>query len=52
MTELTHFDDKGRARMVDVSHKEVTSREAVVRGTVSMAPRTFEMIQTRAIAKG
>jgi len=52
MAELTHFDHKGRARMVDVSDKKVTSRQAVVRGRVSMAPRTFQMIQDRTIAKG
>lgn len=52
MAELTHFDHKGRARIVDVSEKKVTSRQAVVRGRVSMAPRTFQMIQDRTIAKG
>ncbi len=52
MAELTHFDREGRARMVDVSDKPVTSRQAVVRGKVSMSPRTFQMIQDRSIAKG
>ncbi len=52
MAELTHFDHRGRARMVDVSDKAVTSRQAVVRGRVSMAPETFQMIHDRSIAKG
>jgi cyclic pyranopterin phosphate synthase len=52
MTELTHFDDQGRARMVDVSYKEITAREAVARGRISMAPTTFQMIQDRSMAKG
>ncbi len=52
MAELTHFDHRGRARMVDVSDKAVTSRQAVVRGRVSMAPETFQMIHDQSIAKG
>jgi cyclic pyranopterin phosphate synthase len=52
MTELTHFDHEGRVKMVDVADKEVTSRQAVVRGRVSMGHRTFQMIQDRKIAKG
>jgi len=52
MAKLTHFDQEGRARMVDVSNKEVTSRQALVRGRVSMAPRTFQMIHDRTISKG
>lgn len=52
MARLSHFDHKGRARMVDVSHKEVTCREAIARGRVSMAPRTFQMIQDKTVAKG
>jgi cyclic pyranopterin phosphate synthase len=52
MPELTHIDHKGRAKMVDVSDKAITSREAVVRGRISMAPSTFEMIHDRTIAKG
>ena len=52
MAGLTHFDQKGRAKMVDVTQKEATSRQAVVRGKVSMAPSTFRMIQDKSIAKG
>ncbi len=52
MADLTHFDHAGRARMVDVSSKELTSRLAVARARISMAPRTFQMIQDKTIAKG
>ncbi len=52
MAEFTHLDHEGRPRMVDVSDKEVTSRQAVVRGRVSMAPHTFQMIVDKKIAKG
>jgi cyclic pyranopterin phosphate synthase len=52
MPKLTHFDKKGRARMVDVSKKKETLREAVVRGSVFMNPTTFESILSGKIAKG
>jgi len=38
--------------MVDVSNKEETLREAVAHGTISMQPRTFDLIQDRKISKG
>lgn len=52
MSDFTHFNEKGRARMVDVGGKEVTSREARARGTVLMAPQTLELIMSGGIAKG
>jgi cyclic pyranopterin phosphate synthase len=52
MPKLTHFDKKGRAKMVDVSKKGETLREAVVRGTISMNPKTFKKIMSGEIAKG
>jgi len=52
MPKLTHFDRKGQAKMVDVSKKTETLREAVVRGSVFMNPRTFKMIMSGDIAKG
>ena len=52
MPELTHFDSSGASRMVDVGAKEVTSRKAVARGLVTMAPETLRTIQDRKIAKG
>jgi len=52
MSRLTHFDKAGRSRMVDVSGKEVTLREAVASGVISMKPGTFRMIMDREITKG
>jgi cyclic pyranopterin phosphate synthase len=52
MPRLTHFDKKGRAKMVDVSKKAETVREAVVRGSIFMNPKTFKKIVSGAIAKG
>jgi cyclic pyranopterin phosphate synthase len=52
MARLTHFDKKGRARMVDVSKKAETLREAVVRGSVLMNPKTFKSIMSGKIEKG
>jgi cyclic pyranopterin phosphate synthase len=43
MTRLTHLDETGRARMVDVSDKAVTTREAVAEGRVRMAPATLAL---------
>ncbi len=50
--ELTHFDAQGRARMVDVTAKPVTSREAVARGEVRMKPETASLILQGGLAKG
>ena len=52
MPRLTHFDKKGRAKMVDVSNKSETLREAVVRGSIFMNPKTFKKIMSGEIAKG
>lgn len=49
---LTHFDDQGRAAMVDVSEKAQTSRTAVARGRVVMAPATLALIQAGQVGKG
>ena len=43
MSKLTHIDESGRARMVDVSDKAVTTREAVARGFVRMSPETLAL---------
>ncbi|MFZ5597595.1 MAG: cyclic pyranopterin monophosphate synthase MoaC [Bacillota bacterium] len=50
--ELTHFDHRGKARMVDISSKGVTLREAVARAEVVMAPETLKVIETGGAAKG
>jgi cyclic pyranopterin phosphate synthase len=52
MPRLTHFDKKGRARMVDVSEKAETLRESVVRGSVFMNPDSFKKIMSGKIEKG
>src|SRR5438067_8277297 len=52
MTGLTHLDDSGRARMVDVSEKDVTRREATARAVVSMQPETARLIASGGVAKG
>lgn len=49
---LTHLDEHGRARMVDVGHKDDTQREAVARGRISMKPETLALIQGGGISKG
>lgn len=49
---LTHFDDDGRARMVDVSAKDVTERRAVAIGAVRMAAATLEKALAGATKKG
>lgn len=50
--ELTHFNEEGRARMVDVTEKGVTIRMAVATGKVYMQPSTLEKIKGGAIEKG
>ncbi|MEC0369342.1 cyclic pyranopterin monophosphate synthase MoaC [Paenibacillus chibensis] len=50
--ELTHFNEQGRAKMVDVSDKEITSRTAVAQTMVKMAPETLNRIKEGKIGKG
>lgn len=52
MKELSHLDEKGRARMVDVTAKSPTLRRAVARGKVRMRPETAALIQEGGIPKG
>jgi len=52
MASLTHIDDQGAARMVDVSDKAVTAREAVAEGRVVMAPETLALILSGQAKKG
>jgi len=49
---LTHLDEQGRARMVDVGAKPVTSRECVARGAVQMAPETLAALVEGRTPKG
>ncbi|SEP15897.1 cyclic pyranopterin phosphate synthase [Paenibacillus sophorae] len=50
--EMTHFNGQGRARMVDVSDKEVTKRTATAQSMVRMAPETLSAIKAGSIGKG
>jgi cyclic pyranopterin phosphate synthase len=52
MAGLTHFDKKGRARMVDISNKKITTREAIASASVTMKPTTLKMIKEGRLAKG
>ncbi len=52
MNPLSHFDDTGASRMVDVGEKPPTHRVAVASGVVRMEPATLELILNRAISKG
>ena len=52
MSKLTHLDDQGRARMVDVSAKDVTQREATARGRITMMAETLAMISEGRAKKG
>ena len=52
MTKLSHLNDKGEARMVDVSDKAVTHRSARAEGFVAMAPETLALIETGSAKKG
>jgi len=52
MGDFTHLDGNGRVRMVDVTDKAVTVREARARGIIRMTPRIIAQIQSGANAKG
>lgn len=52
MTGLTHLDEAGAARMVDVSDKAVTAREAVATGRLRMGNATLNALRSKAAAKG
>jgi cyclic pyranopterin monophosphate synthase len=52
MADLTHLDESGAARMVDVSDKAVTAREAVAAGRVRVSPRVVELLRGGGVPKG
>lgn len=52
MTRLSHLNEQGEARMVDVSEKDVTSRTAVAVGFVQMLPETLALVETGEAKKG
>ncbi len=52
MAEFTHFDSKGKARMVDVSDKDVSQRTAIAKGSVIASPETIKLIADGGVQKG
>lgn len=52
MTALTHLDERGRARMVDVSAKPATTRTAVAEGRLRCTPATLELVREGRAPKG
>jgi cyclic pyranopterin phosphate synthase len=52
LSKLTHIDETGRARMVDVSDKAATVREAVAAGFVRMSPETLKLALSGEAKKG
>ena len=52
MSKLTHFDEGGKPRMVDVSAKPATAREAVARGRVRLAAATLALVTAGRVGKG
>jgi cyclic pyranopterin phosphate synthase len=52
MSDLSHIDAHGRAKMVDVSSKEVTARMARATGSIRMQPATLDAIRSNTVAKG
>ncbi len=52
MADLTHIDEQGKARMVDVSGKAATRRRATAQAVLTMLPATLEKIRQNELAKG
>ena len=52
MSKFTHLDKEGRVRMVDVSDKDATVREAVAQGVITMQPEIFDLIREEKVKKG
>lgn len=52
MEQFSHIDSAGRAKMVDVTEKDDTKREALAWGTVTMEPKTLQLIRDGRIEKG
>jgi len=50
--KLSHVDEHGKARMVDISQKDISERVAIASGKVFMNPNTMELIQKNSVAKG
>lgn len=52
MEKLSHFDDQGKIKMVDVSDKQITKRRAIASGKILMNEKTLEVLQTQTNPKG
>ncbi len=52
LNDFTHFNEQGRAKMVDVGEKDITSRSATAAARVLVSPETFEKIKTGGMKKG
>jgi len=52
MKKLSHIDKEGKAKMVDITKKPLTHREAVAKGSVSIKPRTLKLIADKKVPKG
>jgi len=52
MSDFTHFNEQGRAKMVDVGEKPISQRVAVAAGRVLVNERTFSLIQSGGMKKG
>ncbi|MGL4450128.1 MAG: cyclic pyranopterin monophosphate synthase MoaC [Sarcina sp.] len=52
MDELTHFDENGNARMVDVSEKKETKRIALAKGAIKLSPKIIKRIKEGTVEKG
>jgi cyclic pyranopterin monophosphate synthase len=52
MSDFSHFDDAGNARMVDVSGKDESARTAIAEGRVEMRPETLALIRSGGVKKG
>ena len=50
--KLSHVDERGRVKMVDVGAKPVTDRQAVARGTITMSANALKLIRRGEVAKG
>ena len=50
--DFTHFDESGRAKMVNVGEKSITQRKAIAAGRVLVNQKTFELIRTGGMKKG
>lgn len=51
MNEFSHWNEEGRAKMVDISQKDISTRTAVAQSTISLSNELFEAIQSGGLKK-